>query len=130
LGRIGRQIKESDKLSHDTTITSIEDFYELLAYNVSDCLGLAQLFRHPAYASNFDLKAGLLAQYDETRHTKNGAVRKARLAIDSSSSKVVGRILAPYPPLNDIESVSFMYPHPTIAAERGIEPMNVLEAAL
>src|SRR5699024_7010470 len=89
LGMLGRQIKESDKLSHDTEITSVEDLYELLAYNVSDCLGLAQLFRDPAYASNFDLKAGLLEQYDETRFAKNGAVRKDRLAIDSSSAKFV-----------------------------------------
>lgn len=58
LGMLGRQIKESEKLSHDTQIATIEDLYELLAYNVSDCVGLAQLFQHPAYASNFDLKAG------------------------------------------------------------------------
>lgn len=130
LGMLGRQIKESDKLSHDTTITTVEDLYELLSYNVSDCLGLAQLFQDPAYSGNFDLKAGLLAQYDETRFTKSGAVRKDRLAIDSSSAKFVGRILAPYTALNDIEAVSFNYPHPEIAKERGIEPMNVLDAAL
>lgn len=127
LGMLGRQIKESEKLSHDTSIEAVEDLYELLAYNVSDCLGLAQLFRHPTYASNFDLKAALLTQFTETVFTKNGAVRKDRLAVDSSSAKFVGRILAPYASLDDIEAVSFVYPHPEVAKERGIEPVNVLD---
>ncbi|MEU7318442.1 hypothetical protein [Streptomyces sp. NPDC007083] len=129
LGMLGRQIKESEKLNHDTTITSPGDLYELLAYNVSDCLGLAQLFRHPAYASNFDLKAGLLARYPETVYAKSGAVRRDRLAIDSSSAKFVGRILAPYTALDDIEAVSFVYPDPEseVALERGVEPVNVLD---
>jgi hypothetical protein len=127
LGMLGRQIKESEKLSHNTTITAVEDLYELLAYNVSDCLGLAQLFRHPAYANNFDLKAGLLAQYSETVFTKYGTIRKDRLAVDSSSAKFVGRILAPYASLDDIEAVSFVYPDPEVAKEKGVEPVNVLD---
>ncbi|WP_030894258.1 hypothetical protein [Streptomyces sp. NRRL F-5053] len=127
LGMLGRQIKESEKLSHNTKITSPEDLYELLAYNVSDCLGLAQLFRHPTYASNFDLKASLLAQYPETVYTKSGAVRRDRLTIDSSSAKFVGRILAPYTALEDDACVSFVYPAPEVARERGVEPVNVLD---
>lgn len=132
LGMLGYQIKESEKLSHDTSITSVDELYELLAYNVSDCLGLSQLFEHPAYSSNFDLKAGLLAQYDQTVYHQNGSVRKDRLTIDSSSAKFVGRILAPYKPLGDIEAVSFEYPHPDIAAERRargeeVHTVNVLD---
>lgn len=127
LGMLGRQIKESAKLSGDTTITAIEDLYELVAYNVSDCLGLAQLFRHPVYASNFDLKAGLLAQYTETVRDRSGRVRRDRLSVDSSSAKFVGRILAPYTSLDDIEAVSYVYPDPEVARERGIEPVNVLD---
>ena len=132
LGMLGRQIKESEKLSHDTTITTVEDLYELLAYNVSDCLGLSQLFRHPAYASNFDLKAGLLTQYSETVYNRDGSVRRDRLAVDSSSAKFVGRILAPYKSLADIEAVSYVYPHPEVAAERrangeDVHPVNVLD---
>ncbi|MFK0244544.1 hypothetical protein ACIQUM_07585 [Amycolatopsis azurea] len=130
LGMLGRQIKESEKLSHNTSITTVDQLYELLAYNVSDCLGLAQLFRHPAYSSNFDLKAGLLAQYSETVFDRNGAVRRDRLTIDSSSAKFVGRILAPFGELDDIKAVSFMYPHPEIARERGIRPVHVLDESL
>lgn len=127
LGMLGYQIKESDKLGHDSVITTAEELYELLAYNVSDCLGLSQLFEHPTYSSNFDLKAGLLAQYSETVYAKNGSVRRDRLTIDSSSAKFVGRILSPFGVLQDIEAVSFDYPHKAIADERGIEQVNVLD---
>lgn len=127
LGMLGHQIKESDKLSHDSVITTLEELYELLAYNAADCLGLAQLFEHPLYSSAFDLKAGLLAQYSETVFNRNGTVRRDRLAIDSSSAKFVGRILAPYTALNDIEKVSFLYPAAEVAQERGIVQVNVLD---
>ncbi|MDP9904730.1 hypothetical protein [Arthrobacter bambusae] len=127
LGMLGRQIKESGKLGHDAVITTVEELYELLAYNVADCLGLAQLFRHPTYSSAFDLKAGLLAQYSETVFTRKQTVRRDRLSIDSSSAKFVGRILAPYTALSDIPTVSFSYPHPEVAKERGIRPVNVLD---
>lgn len=130
LGMLGRQIKESEKLGHDSVIGSLEDLYELLAYNVSDCVGLSQLFRHPAYASNFDLKAGLLAQYTETRYHSRGSIRKDRLSIDSSSAKFVGRILAPEKALSDIESVSFLYPAEEIARQENIPRVNVLDECL
>ncbi len=127
LGILGHQIKESEKLGGDAAIASLDDLYELLAYNVSDCLGLSQLFRHPAYAGNFDVKAGLLAQYSETVFAQDGSVRRDRLTIDSSSARFVARILAPYAALDDIEAVSFMYPHPDVARARGVEPVNVLD---
>lgn len=128
LGMLGRQIMESENLSHDTTITSLGQLYELLAYNVSDCLGLSQLFEHEIYSGNFDLKAGLMHTYTETRFARDGvSVRADRLAIDASSAKFVGRILAPYEPLGDIQGVSYMYPHPEEAKKQGIEPMDVLD---
>ncbi|MBT8162921.1 MULTISPECIES: hypothetical protein [Arthrobacter] len=127
LGMLGHQIRESGKLGHDSVITTAGELYELLAYNVADCVGLAQLFKHPAYSSAFDLKAGLLAQYTETVFNRDGSVRRDRLAIDSSSAKFVGRILAPHAPLNDIEAVSFLYPAPEVAAERNIAQSNVLD---
>lgn len=128
LGMLGYQIKESDKLTHDSTITSFEELCDLLAYNVSDCVGLSQLFSHSLYSSAFDLKAGLLTQYSETRFEHDGrTVRKDRLTIDSSSARFVSRILAPDTALTDIPAVSFDYPHPAVASERGITPVNVLD---
>lgn len=130
LGMLGYQVKESEKLGADSTINNIEELLELLSYNVSDCLGLSQLAAHPVYANAFDLKAGLLSQYFETAFTKWGSPRRDRLTIDSSSAQFVGRILAPDKPLNDIASVSYMYPDPEIAAERGVTPVNVLDEAV
>ena len=127
LGMLGHQIKESENLSHDTSITSLDGLAELLAYNVSDCLGLSQLFAHPVYRNAFDLKASLLAQYPETVWARNGVVRRDRLTIDASSAKFVGRILAPNRSLSDIKVVSFDYPATEVAAEEGIEQINVLE---
>ncbi len=127
LGMLGYQIKESGKLSHDSVITTLEELYELLAYNVADCVGLARLFKHPTYSSAFDLKAGLLAQYSETVFDRSGKVRRDRLTVDSSSAKFVGRILAPYEALSDIENVSYLYPAAEVAHERGIAQVNVLD---
>lgn len=127
LGMLGYQIKESEKLSHNTTVSSLGELLELLAYNVSDCLGLSQLFQHDTYAGNFDLKAGLLAQYSETVFDKYGSVRRDRLTIDSSSAKFVGRILAPYTPLNDIKTVSYLYPEAEVAERENIPQVNVLD---
>ncbi len=138
LGGQGRQIKESDRLGSDgAELTGLEDLYELFAYNVSDCVGLAKLFRHNVYSSGFDLKKGLLDEYPETVYTKKrGAyepdvdprrVRRDRLTPDSTSAKFVATILSPYGNLDDYPAVSYMYPHPDVAAELGVTPVNVLD---
>jgi hypothetical protein len=138
LGGLGRQIMESDKLgSHNATVTTLSDFIELLAYNVSDVIGLAHLAKHPTFASGFDLKKGLLDEYPETIYDKSKfaygpnispkAVRRGRLTPNSSSAKFVGLILSPYGNLTDIESVSYLYPSEKVAQERGIQRVNVLD---
>lgn len=127
LGMLGYQIKESDQLKNNTTIQTLAQLYELLSYNVADCLGLGQLFEHDTYSSNFDLKAALLAKYSECRFAANGSIRRDRLTIDTTSAKFVGRILAPNGPLKDIETVSFMYPHEEVAKETGQTRVNVLD---
>lgn len=138
LGGLGRQIMESDKLgSHNAAITSLEELYELMAYNVSDVVGLAKLFEHPTYSSGFDLKKRLLDTYPETIYEKRKdayapdmrpfRVRRNRLTPDSTSAKFVGLILSPYGPMKDLESVSFLYPSEQVAREKGIERVDVLE---
>ncbi|ROR76032.1 hypothetical protein SAMN06295974_3821 [Plantibacter flavus] len=138
LGGLGRQIMESDKLgAHNATVETVRDLYDLLAYNVSDVVGLAKLFQHPTFSSAFDLKKGLIDEYPETIYERSKfssapnispkAVRKGRLTPDSSSAKLVGLILSPYGHLNDIRGVSFMYPSEMVAKERGIERVNVLD---
>lgn len=128
LGMLGYQIKESEKLGHNSVITDHDELAELLAYNVSDCLGLSQLFAHDTYSSTFDLKSGLLHQFPDTVWYKGRSnVRRDRLNIDSSSAKFVGRILSPQGNLIDIDAVSFDYPDPEVAKERGIPVVNVLD---
>lgn len=141
LGMLGHQIMESDKLgSHNATISEVDDFYELLAYNVSDVVGLGKLFDHWIYGNAFDLKRGLMEEYPEViyNESRRGSykvkiapnnVRRGRLTPDSSSAKFVGLILSPYGRLSDIEQVSFEYPSKEVAQEEGIEQMNVLTMA-
>lgn len=138
LGGLGRQILESDKLSGpQARVDTVDELYELLAYNVSDVIGLAQLFAHEKYSSNFDLRKSLLDEYPETIYDASRGtskpmiaqnnVRKFRLTPDATSAKFAAIILAPYVPLEDMPVVDLTYPHPDIAKEWGMTPTNVLE---
>lgn len=140
LAMLGHQILESDKLDGERTrVNNLVEFVDLLAYNVSDVVGLHFLAMHPAYGPNFDLKKSLLDEYPETVYKQEpntkkpkisqASVRRDRLCVDSSSAKFVAKILAPYANLNDMEYVDFHYPHPQIAQERGIERVDVLDYA-
>ncbi len=138
LGMLGFQILESDKLKDtDADIKTIEELAELIAYNVSDVVNLHELFMHPVYQGNFELKKGLLESYPELIYDKQkdsykpdirpDNVRRDRLYIDSSSAKLAARTLCPYGHLNDIETVSFMYPNEAKAKELGIPRRNILD---
>lgn len=131
LGGLGRQIMESDKLSGNTVIADQEQLHELIAYNLSDVVGLAKLFEHPLYSGGFDLKVGLLYEYPEVVYNKGcigdpTQVRKDRLAPDSSSAQFAAKVLAPYAQLKDIPVVDLSYPHPKIAEEWSLTTSNVL----
>ena len=139
LGQLGFQILESDKLSgNDTYIHGIDELFELIAYNVSDVVNLAELFDNNAYTSAFTLKKQLLQTYPELiyRQKANGeyepdispdCVRKDRLTIDSSSARFATMTLCPYGHLKDIEVVSFDYPHQDMADKLGIPRVNILD---
>jgi hypothetical protein len=140
LGMLGRQILESNKLGgHNASLNTMDELVDLLSYNVSDVVGLEKLFKHSTYASAFDLKKALLDEYPETIYEKKydsyapdirpSKVRRGRLTPDASSAKFVGLILSPYGNLNDIETVSFMYPSEQVAKEQGIARVNVLESS-
>lgn len=140
LGMLGYQILESDRLRNQSTIETMDDLLELIAYNVSDVVNLAHLANHPTYSGGFDLKHALMVDYAETvyqaiRGSKSkpdcqpSRVRYDRLTPDSTSAKFVARVLAPYERLKDIQTVSFMYPSKRRAQELGIEQFDVLELA-
>lgn len=137
-GMLGLSIVESDKLAtNQTRINSVNDFLELMAYNVSDTLKLETLFNHRDYKAQFDLKKGLLDKYPELIYNKlpdkyapdirPDNVRRDRLTIDCSSADFSSRSLCPYGHLDDIKTVSFMYPSARKAAESGVPRVNVLD---
>jgi len=121
LGMLGYQILESDKLGMGVDhINSTDELLELIAYNVSDCVNLAELFHHPFYQGQFSLKKGLLHTYPELVYQKRKDaykpdigpthVRRDRLTIDSTSAQFATKSLCPYGHLPDIKTVSYMYP--------------------
>ena len=140
LGMLGYHILESDKLSGDAThIENLEELADLFVYNVSDVVNLEKLFIHPSYSSAFDLKAGLLAEYPELIYEKKdksyqpdirpSKVRRDRQNIDSTSATFATKTLAPYHQLEDDLVVTFNYPHPRVAKEKGVPVRNVLQDA-
>lgn len=141
LGMLGYQILESDKLGENApeVINTIEDLYDLIAYNISDVVNLKQLFYHPLYQAQFELKKGLLTTYPELVYSKAKdayrpeispkTVRSDRMTIDSSSAQLATKALCPYGHLKDIETVSFLYPAKPQAEQMGIPQVNVLEEA-
>ena len=146
LGTLGYQILESDKLKgHNTRIKTLDEFFDLIAYNASDVINLELLFNHKVYQSAFTLKKGLLKSYPELIYeqtkeknpdTKEAyykpeispkTVRRDRLCIDSSSAQFATKALCPYGHLKDIPVVSFLYPSENIAKQKNIPRVNILE---
>lgn len=138
LGMLGYQILESNKLKPgQSVIYTVDELAELIAYNVSDCVNLRNVLINKTYRTNFELKKGLLDKYPELIYNKYpdkyapdirpDNVRRDRLFIDSSSAKFASKALCPYGHLNDMETVSFMYPSENKAKELGIPRVNVLD---
>lgn len=133
LGMLGHQILESDRLSGPNAwLDSLDDFFDLVAYNISDTVGTALLFDDNTYSGSFDLRSGLLRTFPETVFNHDDDYRtpvldtekvlkwpRPRLTTDTSSAQFAGRILAPYRDLRaipghiaDLPVVSFRYPDP------------------
>lgn len=132
LAGMGRQVLEFDNFGE---VRSLDDLIDLIAYNVSDVVGLAAVFDHPVFAGTFDLKAGLMATYPECVYEFGAkpsptSVRDWRLTLDTTAAQFAARILAPGEPLTDLDTVSFLYPEREIADELGTTPRNVLSDTL
>lgn len=140
LGQLGYQILESNKLKpNQNTLTDSDQFMDLIAYNISDCVNLQKLEEHKLYTGQFRLKQRLLKTYPELIYQKQeGAykpdirpnkVRRDRLTIDCTSAKFSTMSLCPYGHLKDIPTVSYLYPSERKAKELGIKRVNVLDEA-
>lgn len=144
LGMLGLRIMESDKLDNNTHIDTLEQLADLIAYNISDVVNLQTLFEHKVYQNSFNVRGKLLETYPQTvydhkhERPKDGRepqadvgnymnIRRDRLARDSTSAKFVELAIAPYTPIKDIETVSFMYPSKIEAKKLGITPTDILE---
>lgn len=147
LGMLGLQIMESEKLKNDTKIQTLEEFADLLAYNISDVVNLQLLFEHKVYQNSFNVRGQLLKTFPATVYDQQKGfnkpdsdtkemqvdtgnytnVRRNRLARDSTSAKFVEYAIAPYNPIKDIERVSFLYPSEQEAKKLGIPQSDVLE---
>lgn len=132
LGMLGLHIMESDKLDGTNAhIQTLDEMADLLAYNISDVINLQILFEHPVYVNSFELRGSLLESYPMTIYDQkkgvqmpNGQeapadegnylnIRRDRLTRDSTSAKFAEVAIAPYSPLSDFPTVSFMYPSDT-----------------
>lgn len=144
LGMTGYQILESDKLRPGTAnIENMDQFYDLLAYNASDCINLAALFFDDRktisnfYMSQFELKQTMLKTYPMIVYDKRvdsyapdiapDKVKKNRMYIDSTSAQIATNVVCPYGHLDDISAVSFKYPELRKSKEVHIPQFNVLQ---
>ncbi len=147
LGMLGYQILESDKLTPGCdAVATLDELFDLIAYNVSDCVNLEKLFLHPFYQGQFSLKRGLLQTYPELVYQKRRdayapddknpkRVRFDRMTIDSPSAQLATRALCPYGHLSDLPTVSYLYPAKEIVEQRraageDVEQRNILEETM
>lgn len=138
LGMLGHQILESDKLTdQNATLKSVEDFYDLIAYNASDVINLEVVFYEKEYKSKFDLKKQFLKDYPDLIYQEDPGTYRPKISpkfvdnkrcrIDSTSASITSTALSPYGQLKDLEFVSYEYPEKSIAEHYGIKPFNVLQ---
>lgn len=144
LGMLGLQIMESDKLEGNTRLSTLDEFADLLAYNISDVINLQYLFEHDVYMNSFNVRGTLLTTFPATVYAQKRGIpekgremqvdignytniRKDRLTRDSTSAKFVEYAIAPYSPIKDIEKVSFVYPSEQEAKKLGIPQVDVLD---
>ena len=143
LGILGYQILESNRIYGKPRVYNIKDVIDLFAYNVSDVVNLEKLFLHPVYSARAELTQMMLKEYPELIFNKKynsyepdtyvpGSprtpnIRKDRMCIDSSSAQIATNVLCPYGNLDDIETVSFLYPSEQKSKELGIPRVDVLE---
>lgn len=138
LGMLGYQILESSQLKPGTDhLENIDQVYELLAYNASDCINLACLMDHPYYQGQFQLMQTMLHTYPMIVYKKKAdeyapdispaTVKPNRMRIDSSSADVATNVVCPYGHLKDIARTSFDYPELRKSKEVHIKQFNVLK---
>lgn len=136
------QVKESDKLSQNSDIiNSVDEFAELLAYNISDVINTKALFEDIAYQDTLKLHQELLNRFPELIYESKEDIKHnpsiieqnhnalyepliqsdnlvyTRVTADSTSAKFVQKVIAPYLALNDNKAIDYHYPDAQILKE-------------
>lgn len=119
-GQAGYQILESDKLSGDTELESLQDLTDLLAYNLSDTVNTFRLRHESAYAEPFETHGQLLSRFPEHYGKKQPAIPidnwKRKVAPDTTSAKFIEYLISPDDTASakmsshDAAEINFYYP--------------------
>lgn len=101
----GFKIETSDKLGDDDSVLeTIEDFAELLAYNVNDIFATMWLFEQKAYQVPFKQRVTLIERYGDNQFQGRDIKR------DSTEAKLIENVISPNDALEDDRVVSIAYP--------------------
>lgn len=117
VGTKGGSIIESES---NKTGYSNDIFYDVL-YNINDISELRDVVFPGKMALTFDVRKSLLERYPTLKENK--------ITVNSTSAKFVEFIVSPYEPIDDIPTVSYMYPAKHICEKLGVEQKDMLEYA-
>lgn len=115
VGMFGGAIIESES-NHTGFSKSI---YEDTLYCINDVAELRDVVWPNKLAQTYETRQGLLKTYPK--------LKEKGVTVNSTSAKFVENIIAPDKPIEDSPVCSFMFPDARVAAERGIEPFDMLE---
>lgn len=115
VGILGGAIIESD--SNKTGFS--KSIYDDVLYNINDIVELRDVVYPGIMETTFEVRQTLLENYPKLK--ENG------ITVNSTSAKFVEYIVAPDGPIDDMPTVSYMYPAPHIAEKLGVEPSDILE---
>lgn len=116
VGMLGGSIIESDsnKTGHS------DDIYGDVLYNINDISEMKDVvYKHTRLEVTQTIREALIKKYE--------SLSRKNISVNASSAKFVENIVAPDKPIVDNPTVSYMYPAPHIAKEKGIEPFDMLE---
>lgn len=106
-----------------------------ILWHVTKVINIYRIASEKHCIQNLNLKQKILFNHPELVYMEkensyepdNGKIRPDRLTINSTAAQFAEKLLCPYGKLNDIKSVSYMYPSEEKAISTGITRRNVLE---
>ena len=130
----GYLIKESDKLGSNSTHIKPDDIPDLIAYNCNDVVNHTKLYELKNYQESLDLRNNLMQIYPQLQYQRdyhcttqpteghyNEYLKQAyparpdnidakRINSDSTSAKVIAKVIKPDGQLSDCQQIDLHYP--------------------